>query len=144
MWMPFAGRRWMGTPASLPRIGDQGPVALTVTLALAYRREFAWSRVLPYWGAQLAGAFVGACLVVVASPEIQYRVSFQTQSDDPGDQPGHRLQLRDEPFEARDFRRPRLDECLLSLGIGAELCADGVKTALQLFADSSNPRMRRQ
>src|SRR3974390_387778 len=34
-----------------------------VTLALASRGEFPRSRVLPYWGAQLAGAFVGAALV---------------------------------------------------------------------------------
>jgi MIP family channel proteins len=34
-----------------------------VTLALAVRGEVPWSRVLPYWGAQVAGAFVGAMLV---------------------------------------------------------------------------------
>jgi glycerol uptake facilitator protein len=34
-----------------------------VTLALAWRRDFPRARVLPYWGAQLAGAFVGAVLV---------------------------------------------------------------------------------
>jgi glycerol uptake facilitator protein len=34
-----------------------------VTLALAVRGEVAWSRLLPFWGAQLAGAFVGALLV---------------------------------------------------------------------------------
>ncbi|MCF3960452.1 MIP/aquaporin family protein [Streptomyces fuscigenes] len=34
-----------------------------VTLAFAVRRALAWRRVLPYWGAQLAGAFVGAALV---------------------------------------------------------------------------------
>jgi len=34
-----------------------------VTLAFAVRRKFAWARVLPYWGAQLLGAFVGAALV---------------------------------------------------------------------------------
>ena len=34
-----------------------------VTLAFAVRRKFAWSKVLPYWVAQLAGAFVGAALV---------------------------------------------------------------------------------
>ncbi len=32
---------------------------------------------------------VAARLAVVASPEVQYRVSLQTQSGDPGDQPGH-------------------------------------------------------
>src|SRR5580692_966325 len=34
-----------------------------VTLAFAARRRFAWAKVLPYWGAQVLGAFVGAALV---------------------------------------------------------------------------------
>jgi glycerol uptake facilitator protein len=34
-----------------------------VTLAFAVRRRFTWAKVLPYWGAQVAGAFVGAALV---------------------------------------------------------------------------------
>jgi glycerol uptake facilitator protein len=34
-----------------------------VTLAFAARRKFAWAKVLPYWGAQIVGAFVGAALV---------------------------------------------------------------------------------
>ncbi|HEY1822034.1 MAG TPA: MIP/aquaporin family protein [Trebonia sp.] len=34
-----------------------------VTLAFAVRRRFAWAKVLPYWGAQVFGAFVGAALV---------------------------------------------------------------------------------
>jgi glycerol uptake facilitator protein len=34
-----------------------------VTLAFAVRRKFTWSKVLPYWGAQVFGAFVGAALV---------------------------------------------------------------------------------
>ena len=34
-----------------------------VTLAFAVRRKFTWSKVLPYWGAQVVGAFVGAALV---------------------------------------------------------------------------------
>lgn len=34
-----------------------------VTLALAARGEVAWSRVLPYWAAQLGGAFAGAWVV---------------------------------------------------------------------------------
>src|SRR6202522_1041367 len=34
-----------------------------VTLAFAVRRKFAWAKVLPYWGAQILGAFVGAALV---------------------------------------------------------------------------------
>ncbi|MFF2653145.1 MIP/aquaporin family protein [Streptomyces sp. NPDC058045] len=34
-----------------------------VTLAFAARRGFPWRKVLPYWGSQLAGAFVGAALV---------------------------------------------------------------------------------
>ncbi|MGA4508036.1 MIP/aquaporin family protein [Propionibacteriaceae bacterium G1746] len=34
-----------------------------VTLAFAVRRKFAWAKVLPYWLAQLVGAFVAAALV---------------------------------------------------------------------------------
>jgi glycerol uptake facilitator protein len=34
-----------------------------VTLAFAVRRKFAYKKVLPYWGAQVLGAFVGAALV---------------------------------------------------------------------------------
>jgi glycerol uptake facilitator protein len=34
-----------------------------VTLAFAVRRKFTWAKVLPYWGAQVVGAFVGAALV---------------------------------------------------------------------------------
>jgi hypothetical protein len=30
-----------------------------------------------------------AARMAVASPDVQYRVGLQTQSDDPGDQPGH-------------------------------------------------------
>jgi glycerol uptake facilitator protein len=36
-----------------------------VTLAFAVRRAFPWSRVLPFWGAQVLGAFVGAALVFI-------------------------------------------------------------------------------
>ena len=34
-----------------------------VTLAFAVRRKFTWAKVLPYWGAQVCGCFVGAALV---------------------------------------------------------------------------------
>jgi glycerol uptake facilitator protein len=34
-----------------------------VTLAFAVRRKFSWVKVLPYWGAQVVGAFAGAALV---------------------------------------------------------------------------------
>jgi glycerol uptake facilitator protein len=34
-----------------------------VTLALAVKRDFPWRKVIPYWAAQLLGAFVGAALV---------------------------------------------------------------------------------
>jgi glycerol uptake facilitator protein len=40
-----------------------GHINPAVTLALAARGAFTRGRVLPYWGAQLAGAFVGAILV---------------------------------------------------------------------------------
>jgi glycerol uptake facilitator protein len=43
-----------------------------VTLALAVRGEVPWSRLAPYWGAQLAGAFAGAVLVYA-----NYRAAFQ-------------------------------------------------------------------
>jgi len=36
-----------------------------VTLAFAVRRGFKWSKVVPYWIAQLAGAFAGAALVLL-------------------------------------------------------------------------------
>jgi glycerol uptake facilitator protein len=37
-----------------------------VTLALAVKRGFAWAKVIPYWIAQIAGAFVGALGVYLA------------------------------------------------------------------------------
>jgi glycerol uptake facilitator protein len=43
-----------------------------VTLALAVRGDFSWGRVLPYWGAQLAGAFAGASLMY-----LDYQEAFQ-------------------------------------------------------------------
>jgi glycerol uptake facilitator protein len=42
-----------------------GHINPAVTLALAWRGGFPRARVLPYWAAQLAGAFVGAVLVYV-------------------------------------------------------------------------------
>jgi MIP family channel proteins len=44
-----------------------------VTLALAVRRGFAWSKVIPYWLAQTAGAFTGAALVFFV-----YREAFNS------------------------------------------------------------------
>lgn len=35
-----------------------------VSLAFAVRRKFSWKKLLPYWGAQLVGAFTGAALVL--------------------------------------------------------------------------------
>src|SRR5215471_18705464 len=43
-----------------------GHINPAVTLALAARGAFPRSRVIPYWSAQLTGAFVGALLVYVA------------------------------------------------------------------------------
>jgi MIP family channel proteins len=40
-----------------------------VTLALAAHRGFPWRKVLPYWGAQLAGAFAGATVTFVVYRE---------------------------------------------------------------------------
>jgi glycerol uptake facilitator protein len=34
-----------------------------VTLAFAVRRKFSWAKVVPYWAAQVVGAFAGAALV---------------------------------------------------------------------------------
>jgi glycerol uptake facilitator protein len=48
-----------------------------VTLSVAIFRGFAWSKVLPYMAAQLAGAFTGAALVF-----LNYRPAFLKQ--DPG------------------------------------------------------------
>ena len=42
-----------------------GHINPAVTLALVSRGAFPGGRLLPYWGAQLAGAFVGALLVYV-------------------------------------------------------------------------------
>lgn len=42
-----------------------GHVNPAVTLALAVRGDFPWGRLLPYWLAQVAGAFVGAWLVYI-------------------------------------------------------------------------------
>lgn len=42
-----------------------GHINPAVTLALAVRGEFPRARVLPYWGAQLLGAFVGALIVYI-------------------------------------------------------------------------------
>jgi glycerol uptake facilitator protein len=36
-----------------------------VTLAFAVRRKFTWGKVLPYWCAQVVGAFAGAALVLL-------------------------------------------------------------------------------
>jgi glycerol uptake facilitator protein len=43
-----------------------------VTLGLAVRRRFSWNKVVPYWIAQVVGAFVGGLLVyMVYGPAIQ-------------------------------------------------------------------------
>src|SRR5258708_20197040 len=39
-----------------------------VTLAVAVHRDFAWSKVLPYMAAQIAGAFTGAAVTFLTSP----------------------------------------------------------------------------
>jgi len=54
-------------------VGDVSGAHLNpaVTLALAVHRGFPWSKVLPFWGAQVAGAFAGASVTFVA-----YREAF--------------------------------------------------------------------
>ncbi len=51
-----------------------------VTLGFAVRRNFPWPKVVPYWVAQVAGAFVGAALVFwVYNPAIQaYNLAAHT------------------------------------------------------------------
>ena len=51
-----------------------------VTLAFAARRKFPWRKVVPYWVAQVFGAFVGAALVFwVYNPAIQaYNLAAHT------------------------------------------------------------------
>ncbi|MEU6643797.1 MIP/aquaporin family protein [Saccharomonospora sp. NPDC046836] len=50
-----------------------------VTLAFAVRRKFPWPKVLPYWGAQLLGAFAGAAVVyAVYSSAINAFLAAQT------------------------------------------------------------------
>jgi glycerol uptake facilitator protein len=48
-----------------------------VTLGLAVRRRFPWSKVLPYWGAQVLGAFIAAIIIylVYRGPIDHYIVS---------------------------------------------------------------------
>jgi glycerol uptake facilitator protein len=67
-----------------------GHVNPAVTLALAARGEFARSRVLPYWGAQLAGAFVGAVLVYADYGEA-FRAFEQAESLTRGTMAGGKL-----------------------------------------------------
>jgi glycerol uptake facilitator protein len=56
---------------------------LAVTLALAWRRDFAWNKVVPFWGAQIAGAFTAAALMYFNYQEAFHRVdpdkTFKTQ-----------------------------------------------------------------
>ena len=51
-----------------------------VTLGFAVRRNFPWRKVVPYWVAQVAGAFIGAALVFwVYNPAIQaYNLAAHT------------------------------------------------------------------
>jgi len=53
-----------------------------VTLAFAVRRKFPWGKVLPYWISQLAGAFVGAALVLLVYRDAIY--AFEEASKPPG------------------------------------------------------------
>jgi glycerol uptake facilitator protein len=52
-----------------------------ITLAFALRRKFAWSKVLPYWFAQLTGAFAGAALVYLVYQDAI--AAFDAASKDP-------------------------------------------------------------
>ena len=62
-----------------------GHINPAVTLALASRGDFPRSRVLPYWGAQLAGAFVGALLVYADYAEAFRAFETQRAPDPRGD-----------------------------------------------------------
>lgn len=53
-----------------------------VTLAFAVRRKFPWPKVLPYMGAQIVGAFVGAALVYLVYHDAI--TAFENASDPSG------------------------------------------------------------
>lgn len=58
-----------------------------VTLALAVFRDFPWRKVVPYWAAQVVGAFIGAALVyLLFSPVIDHfnAVHHLTRATDGG------------------------------------------------------------
>jgi glycerol uptake facilitator protein len=57
-----------------------------VTLAFAVRRRFAWAKVLPYWGAQVFGAFVGAALVWLVYVNAINQFNFASRTPKSGGQ----------------------------------------------------------
>ena len=57
-------------------LGGSGHLNPAVTLAVAWFADFGWDNVLPYIGAQLAGAFTGAVIVWVA-----YKKHFDETAD---------------------------------------------------------------
>ena len=69
-----------------------------VTLAFAARRGFPWRKVLPYWAAQVVGAFTGAALVymVYESAINAFNLAAKTPKSG-GRRAGHVLDLRHLP-----------------------------------------------
>jgi len=58
------------------RLGGSGHLNPAVTLAVAWFADFSWDKVLPYMGAQFAGAFTGAIIVWLA-----YKKHFDETAD---------------------------------------------------------------
>jgi glycerol uptake facilitator protein len=57
-----------------------------VTLAFAVRRKFAWAKVVPYWIAQVFGAFVGAALVWLVYDNAINLINFVNRTPKSGGQ----------------------------------------------------------
>jgi glycerol uptake facilitator protein len=66
---------FLGVYTSL-QLGGSGHLNPAVTIALAYLGKFEWSNVVPYIGAQLAGAFTGSVVAWLA-----YKKHFDETSD---------------------------------------------------------------
>ena len=77
-----------------------------VTLALAMFRDFSWKKVLPYWVAQVVGAFLGAAIVyLLFQPVIDH-----FNADPPAD-PRRRRRGRRVLHPSRAWRSRRCMRC---------------------------------